>query len=167
MDHTLGQGHQTFSVKGQMEDILRFSSRILCQPNYSILRGTAPGSHMVGRSSLSIKKKCIHGHFTNPSAVSREFKCLLQNGQCCCAVLSRSVVSDSATPRTVAPGPLCPWDSPGRNTRVGCHALLRNLPDRGRSPGSPSLQVGSLPTETPGKPRTAIILSKSVGQDFA
>ena len=22
---------------------------------------------------------------------------------------------------------LCPWDSPGKNTRVGCHALLQGI----------------------------------------
>ena len=35
-----------------------------------------------------------------------------------------SVVSRSATPRTAAPRRLCPWDSPGKNTGVGCHFLL-------------------------------------------
>ena len=36
-----------------------------------------------------------------------------------------SVVSDSATPGTVAPRLLCPWDSPGQNTGVGGHVLLQ------------------------------------------
>ena len=25
------------------------------------------------------------------------------------------------------PGPLCPWDSPGKNTRVDCHSLLQKI----------------------------------------
>ena len=25
------------------------------------------------------------------------------------------------------PGSLCPWDSPGKNARVGCHALLQGI----------------------------------------
>ena len=30
---------------------------------------------------------------------------------------------------------LCPWNSPGKNTRVGCHALLhRNFPTQGSNP---------------------------------
>ena len=37
------------------------------------------------------------------------------------AMLSRSVVSDSLKPH----GLLCPWNSPGKNTGVGCHALLQ------------------------------------------
>ena len=43
----------------------------------------------------------------------------------CCAVLSHSVMSDSATiahQASVSMG-----DSPGRNTGVGCHALLQGI----------------------------------------
>ena len=39
-----------------------------------------------------------------------------QNAWCACSVLS-----DSATRL------LCPWDSPGKNTGVGCHALLQGI----------------------------------------
>ena len=35
----------------------------------------------------------------------------------------------------VQPGLLCPWDSPGRNTGVGCHALQRIFPTKGSNPG--------------------------------
>ena len=39
-----------------------------------------------------------------------------------------SVVSDSVRPRRRQPTRLlCPWDSPGKNTGVGCHFLLRNI----------------------------------------
>ena len=45
---------------------------------------------------------------------------------------------------------LCPWDSPGKNTGVGCQSFLQgNLPDPGIKPGSPALQVDSLPAEPP------------------
>ena len=41
---------------------------------------------------------------------------------------------------------LCPWDSPSKNTGVGCHALLQGgLPDPGMEPRSPTLQADSLP----------------------
>ena len=33
----------------------------------------------------------------------------------------------SATPWTVAPRLLCPWDPPGKNTGVGCHFLLQGI----------------------------------------
>ena len=43
---------------------------------------------------------------------------------CCCEVTS--VVSDSVQPHRQQPTRLpCPWDSPGKNTGVGCHCLLR------------------------------------------
>ena len=43
-------------------------------------------------------------------------------------------------------------DSPGKNTRVCCHALLQgNLPNTGFEPRFPALQVDSLPSEPPGK----------------
>ena len=39
---------------------------------------------------------------------------------------SRSVVSDSVRPHRRQPIRLpCPWDSPGKNTGVGCHFLLQ------------------------------------------
>ena len=43
---------------------------------------------------------------------------------------------------------LCPWDSPGKNTRVRSHSLLQgNLPNSGIEPGSPALQADTLPFE--------------------
>ena len=44
------------------------------------------------------------------------------------------------------PGSSVRGDSPGKNTRVGCHFLLQgNLPDAGIEPMSPAVQVDSLP----------------------
>ena len=41
-------------------------------------------------------------------------------------MLSCSVVSDSWRPHGLQPTRLlCPWDSPGKNTGVGCHVLLQ------------------------------------------
>ena len=43
---------------------------------------------------------------------------------CCCQVAS--VVSDSVRPHGLQPTRLlCLWDSPGKNTGVGCHFLLQ------------------------------------------
>ena len=65
------------------------------------------------------------------------------------AVQSLSCVSLLATPWTVATRLLCPWDSPGKNTRVDCHFLLQEIfPTQGLNPASlvsPALQAGSLP----------------------
>ena len=42
-------------------------------------------------------------------------------------VLSCSVVSDSLPPMDRSPPGSCPWDSPGKNTAVGCHSLLQRI----------------------------------------
>ena len=46
---------------------------------------------------------------------------------CTCVLCAEPLwlfVFDSETPWTVAARLLCPWDSPGKSTGVGCHALL-------------------------------------------
>ena len=54
--------------------------------------------------------------FTNRSTVFRF--------PCCCQ--ATSVVSDSVWPHRWQPTRLCrPWDSPGKNTGVGCHFFLQ------------------------------------------
>ena len=72
-------------------------------------------------------------------------------------VLSRfSHVPVFATPWTVAARFLCPWDSPGKNTGVGCCALLQGIfPSQGLNPYLLCLlhwQAGSLSLAPPGKP---------------
>ena len=43
-----------------------------------------------------------------------------------CVRVSRLVVSNSLRPRGLQPARLlCPWESPGKNTGVGCHFLSR------------------------------------------
>ena len=56
-----------------------------------------------------------------------------------CAVLSHSVVSNSLQPHGLQPARLlCPWDSPGKNIGVGCHALPQSIfPTEGLNPGLP------------------------------
>ena len=45
---------------------------------------------------------------------------------CCCCCYVASVVSDSVRPHRQQPTRLPhPWDSPGKNTGVGCHFLLQ------------------------------------------
>ena len=49
------------------------------------------------------------------------------NSCCCCCCSVASVVSDSVRPQRRQPTGLPrPWDSPGKNTGVGCHCLLCN-----------------------------------------
>ena len=73
---------------------------------------------------------------------------------------SRSAASDSLQPCKLEPTRLLrPWDSPGKNSGVGCHFLLQgNLPNWEIKPGSPALQADALPSKPPGKPCWAVEL---------
>ena len=51
----------------------------------------------------------------------------LQNWTIVYAVQLLSDVQLFVTPWTVAPRLLCPWDFPGKNTGVGCHALVQGI----------------------------------------
>ena len=61
-----------------------------------------------------------------------------------------------ATPWTVAARVLCAWDSPGKNTGVGCHFLLQGIfPTQGSNLSLLGLlhwKAGSLPLASSGKP---------------
>ena len=83
-------------------------------------------------------------------------------------------------------GLLCPKDSPGKNTGVGCHALLPgifptqgsnpgklewvaypfsgHLTDPGIKPGPPALQADSLPALLPGKPSNPLPPTKNISR---
>ena len=47
---------------------------------------------------------------------------------------------------------LCPWDFPGKNTRVGCHFLLQEIPSQGSNPGLLHWQADSLSLSHLGSP---------------
>ena len=58
-------------------------------------------------------------------------------------------------------GLLCPWDSPGRNTGVGCHLLLQGTFLTQEDPESPALAGRFFTTEPPGKPHVCRYLSSN------
>ena len=71
-----------------------------------------------------------------------------------CVYVSRSVMSDFTTPWTVARQAPLSMNSPGKNTGVGCHALLQGIfPTQGWNLGLLHWQVDSLLSEPPGKPQ--------------
>ena len=70
-------------------------------------------------------------------------------------MLSPSIMSDSLPLHRLQPARLlCSWDSPGKNNREGCHALLQgDLPNPGiepMPPVSPALQADSVPLSLQG-----------------
>ena len=75
-------------------------------------------------------------------------------------------MSDSFRPHRLYPAKLlCPWDSPGKNTGVGCCALLQGIFHcQGLNPCLLCLlhwQAGSLPLVPPGKTYVCVCFSRS------
>ena len=59
---------------------------------------------------------------------------LITYATCCCCCQVASVVSDSVRPHRRQPMRLPrPWDSPGKNTGVGCHFLLQCMKAKSES----------------------------------
>ena len=81
---------------------------------------------------------------------------------CVCAYLVTSCLTFLQTHGQYAARLLCPWNSPGRNTGVGCHALLQgNIPTQGSNPHLLCLlhqQADSLPAELQGSPLLLLLL---------
>ena len=69
-------------------------------------------------------------------------------------VWSLLIVSDSLRPHGLEPSRLlCPWDSPGKNTGVGCHFLLQEIfPTQGSNLCLLHGQADSLPLTCLGSP---------------
>ena len=64
-----------------------------------------------------------------------------------------SVVPDSARPHELQPARLlCPWDSPGESTGVGCHVLLWGIPPTQDRSCVSCVGRQILPAAPPGKP---------------
>ena len=67
---------------------------------------------------------------------------------CCCCCCVASVVSDSVQPCRRQPTRLPrPWDSPGKNTGVGCHFLLQCMKVKSESDVSQSCPTLSDPMD--------------------
>ena len=119
----------------------------LCNP----MNCSLPGSSVHGISPARILA-CVAISSSKGSFQPRNWVCLP-----CMAVdslpflwwwLSLRCVRFFATPCTIALPPrlLCPWDFPGKNTRVGCHFLLQGiLSTQGLNPHLLNWQADSLP----------------------
>ena len=100
-----------------------------------------------------------HLHFFLPLVLSYDCCCC-----CCCCVAS--VVSDSVRPQRRQPTRLpCPWDSPGKNTGVGCHFLLQCMKVKSEREVAQSCPTLSDPTDwsLPGSFRPWDFPGKSTG----
>ena len=87
-------------------------------------------------------------------------------------MLSNSVIPDCLWPYALQPARLiCPWDSPGKNTGVGCQDLLQGIfLTQGSNPCLVHLlhwQMSSLPLVPPEKPNVNTWILKSEGRNIS
>ena len=76
-------------------------------------------------------------------------------------MLKHLVMSKSLQPHRLQPVRLlCPWDSSGKNTGMGCHFLFQGLfltQELNSSPSPPALAGRFFTTVPPGKPNQMLI----------
>ena len=73
-------------------------------------------------------------------------------------LFSHSVISDALLQSSWL---LCPWDFPGKNTRVGCHFLLQGIfPTQGLNQDRLCQQVDSLPLGHLGSPLAILCMAE-------
>ena len=79
---------------------------------------------------------------------------------CSVCVFSSSVMSNSSQPLELYPARLlCSWNSPGKNTGVGYHALLQGIfPIQGSNPGIPHCRQILYQLSYPGSPILYIVV---------
>ena len=118
--------------RGESEDTLHSSLPITVSGAQESTSLSAPLLRL-----LLVDKSCSRDVSTQAS-----FSLLVTN-MCACSVAQLCLTLCGPTRL------LCPWDSPGQNSGVGCHALLQGIfPTRGSNPGLPRWQADS---EPPGK----------------
>ena len=90
-----------------------------------------------GRSPGATKQKCMDTPISVQSGLVNSIACKAHR-QVSMQSESHSVVSNSLQPHGLQLARfLCPWDSPGKNTAVGCHSLLQRIfLTQGVNPGS-------------------------------
>ena len=76
-----------------------------------------------------------------------------------CETVSHSVVFDSSWPHGLEPTMLfCPWNSPGKNTGVGCHFLLQGIfPTQGLNSSLPPCRQTLYQLSHQGSPKPVLL----------
>ena len=97
--------------------------------------------------------------------VLKLFQCFPVLVCCCCCCKVASVVSDSVWPHRQQPTSLpCPWNSPGKNTGVGCHFLLQCMKVKSESEVAQSCLTLRDPIDgsPPGSPIPGILQARTL-----
>ena len=85
------------------------------------------GSSAFSKTSLNIWKFMVHVLLKRGLENFQPYLTGLMESCCCCCQVA-SVVSDSVQPHRWQPTRVPhPWDSPSKNTGVGCHFLLQSM----------------------------------------
>ena len=117
------------------------SASLLAQPGLRLFPASGPCWAAESMGLCSCQQGCEGLPFpaSFPAGGGTWASCAPQgeiNPLCACVLSHFSHVQSFATLWTIACRLLCPWDSPGKNTGVGCHALLQGIfPTQGWNPG--------------------------------
>ena len=139
------------------------------RPEQNPREGPAPGTMAPGRQGQQTQAEpqgrpgpWHHGPRTAGAGRGRGSRgtvCLISGHTLGLCLAAQSYLTLCNPMDSSLPGSSVHGDSPGKNTRVDCHALLQgNLPTRGMKPRSPALQADSLLTEPPEKPISIFIV---------
>ena len=91
---------------------------------------------------------------------SNEVRCIYMRCLVAQSCLTLCYPMDCSPPNSSVHG-----DSPGKNTRVGCHAQLQGIfPTQGLNPGLPNCRQILYHSKPPGKPKNARVGSRSLLQ---
>ena len=98
---------------------------LACTSSYSILTTIS-----LPQTSIFLTSEPCSSHLSCSLIFSRKTSFFLWSSEltpkCCYCCIDASVMSDSVRPHRRQPTRLPrPWDSPGKNTGVGCHFLLQ------------------------------------------
>ena len=106
-----------------VESGMQSNHLILCRP-FSFCFQSFPASESFPMSRHHVIKTIISYSFSTHK--TGNFVKMIKPCLCCCCCEVASVMSDYVRPHRRQPTRLRrPWDSPGKNTGVGCHFLLQ------------------------------------------
>ena len=130
-----------------------------CSPPGSSVHGDSPGKNTgVGCHFF------LQGIFPTQVSVKNIYlvsNCVLDC--CCCCLDTKSCSTLCYLMDCSWPGSSVHWDSPGKNTGVGCHFLLQGIfPTQGSNPHLLYWQADSLPLSHLGSPFGLFIIDKKV-----
>ena len=119
----------------------------------TFVQGCIVDANLSVLSPVIVKKggeKDIPGH--SDTTVPRHLR-PKRTSCCCCSAAQSCWTLYGSMDRSPPTRLFYPWDSPAKNTGVGCHFLLQGIiPTQGSNPHLLNWQVDSLPLAPPGKP---------------